>query len=373
MNITKKISEYVHKLGFDLVGIVPVTKPRTVDFYEDWLNRGFGAEMSYLQRHLEVKKNPGSLLPGAKSIICLGINYFMDNIPERKNDQSRGIISRYAWGLDYHDFIKQKLKKLHSFISFIYRTEIDAKFCVDTVPILEREFANRAGIGWIGKNCNLINREYGSYLFLAEIILTKELVYDEVEVKDRCGSCTRCIDACPTGALVAPRMLDACRCISYLTIEHKGIIPPEFRSAIGNRVFGCDVCQEVCPWNRHAKRKRMKEWKPKEEPAPKLLDLMLLTEEEFGSRFRNSPIQRTKRSGLLRNVAVAIGNWGEQAAVPVLIKALNDSEPLIRGHVAWALGKCGGQEAKEALINVLKKEKEPEVIEEVRYAFKICD
>ena len=292
MNLTEKIKEYAHKLGFDLVGIIPVTKSRTIDFYEDWLARGFGGEMGYLQRHLEVKRTPRSLLDGAKSIICLGINYFTTDIPSplvgeteggcRRNDPSRGIISRYAWGLDYHDVIRGKLKELHSFINFASGSEVDAKICVDTAPILEREFASRAGIGWIGKNSNLINRKYGSYVFLAELILTKELAYDKVEVKDRCGTCTRCIDACPTGALVAPRMLDSRKCISYLTIEHKGIIPLELRPAIGNRIFGCDLCQEVCPWNRHAKPTDERGFFPRKmRTTPKFIELMRLTEDEF--------------------------------------------------------------------------------------------
>lgn len=372
MNLTKKIKEYAHKLGFDLVGIVPATKPQTIDFYEDWLDKGFGAEMSYLRRHLKVKKDPSALLNGAKSVICLGINYFTADIPEeRKNDPSRGIISRYAWGLDYHNVIKQKLEELHSFINFAYHSELDAKFCVDTVPLLEREFAGRAGIGWIGKSSNLINREYGSWLFLAELILTKELVYDKVEaatstgqsggrfrLRHRCGTCTRCLDACPTNALIAPHTLDSRKCISYLTIEHKGIIPRELRPAIGNRIFGCDVCQEVCPWNRHAKRTDEQGFFPRKmRTTPKLLELMRLTDGEFRNRFKNSPIERTKRRGLLRNVAIAIGNWGDRSAVPVLIEALNDPEPLVRIHVAWALGRCGGQEAKDALRNALNKEK----------------
>jgi len=383
MNLTEKIKEYAHKLGFDLVGIVPAIESRTIDFYEDWLAKGFGGEMGYLQRHLEKKRDPRSLLDGARSIICLGINYFAFDIPGvRKNDPSRGIISRYAWGLDYHDVIRQKLEKLRRFINLAYSTEIGAKICVDTAPILEREFANRAGIGWIGKNCNLINRKYGSWLFLAELILTKELVYDQVkvkdlssnEVKDRCGTCTRCIDACPTGALIAPRTLDSRKCISYLTIEHKGIIPRELRSAIGNRIFGCDVCQEVCPWNRCAIRSVATSatergfFPHKMRTTPKLLELMRLTDDEFYHLFKNSSIKRAKRRGLLRNVAIAIGNWGNQSAVPVLIKALNDPDPLVRHHVAWALSRCGNQKAKDTLLHALKREKEPEVIEEICYA-----
>jgi len=372
MNLTKKIKEYCHKIGFELVAIVPAEKAQTVGFYEDWLSKGFNGEMDYLKRHLEKKREPASLLDGARSIICLGINYFTTDIPDsRKKDCSLGIISRYAWGLDYHEVIKQKLEDLHSFIEFVFRSNIKAKICVDTVPILEREFANRAGIGWIGKNCNLINREYGSYIFLAELIIDKDLIYDDIEIKERCGTCTRCIDACPTGALLSPRTLDSRKCISYLTLEYKGIIPREFRKAIGNRIFGCDICQEVCPWNRNTKPTKEKDFFPRKmRTTPNLQDLMLLSDNEFRNLFKNSPIKRIKRQRFLRNVAIAIGNSSEPLFISTLIEALKDNEPLVRVHVAWALGEYKSTKVKDALVSAHSKETEPEVIKEINFSLK---
>ncbi|HIE28802.1 TPA: tRNA epoxyqueuosine(34) reductase QueG [Candidatus Poribacteria bacterium] len=322
MSITDKIKTRAFELGFDLVGVSPAQPAKTTNFYADWLERGFAGEMSYLHRHLEKKRDPRRLLPGARSIISFGMNYFTFNIPEEiKRDASRGIISRYAWGTDYHDIIHRKLKRLFWFIKAEVNREIYGKAYVDTAPIFEREAANNSGIGFIGKNSNLINPKLGSWLFLAEILVDIELEYDKPLSKNGCGKCTRCLDACPTGALVAPYTLDASRCISYLTIELKGSIPSELRPLMGNHIFGCDICQDVCPWNRKAKPTNEHSFWPKAGDkfaasqfaysvvAPDLLSLMELSEAEFRVRFKDSPIKRTKRRGFLRNVAVALDNW----------------------------------------------------------------
>ncbi|MFQ6041135.1 MAG: tRNA epoxyqueuosine(34) reductase QueG [Candidatus Poribacteria bacterium] len=358
MSLTDKIKTRAFELGFDLVGVSPAQPAKTADFYADWLARGFAGEMGYLHRHLEKRRDPRKLLPGARSIISLGINYFTFNIPEEiKQDASRGIISRYAWGKDYHDIIQRKLKRLLRFIKSEDR-EIHGKAYVDTGPILEREAANNSSLGFIGKNSNLINPEFGSWLFLAEILVDIELEYHQSPVKSRCGKCARCLDACPTGALVAPYTLDSRRCISYLTIELKDSIPRGLRPLMGNHIFGCDVCQDVCPWNRKAKPTKERGFWPEADDkftasrfsysavAPDLLSLLGLGEAEFRLRFKNSPIKRAKRRGFLRNVAVAMGNWGlrEQKPPPAVLKrARNDAEPLIQEHAAWAVDVLEGK------------------------------
>ena len=384
-SLTKAIKTYAHKLGFDLVGVAPAQETRTAEFYADWLARGFAGEMSYLHRHLEKKMDPRHVLPSARSILSIGMNYFISNIPpEKQRDASIGIISRYAWGADYHDVIQHKLNRLLKFIQSESKHNVHGKIYVDTGPILEREISHNAGIGFFGKNTNIIHRQLGSWFFIGEILLDIELEHDGLLPKGGCGTCTRCIDACPTGALVAPYTLDARRCIAYLTIELKGSIPKTLRPLIGNRIFGCDVCQEVCPWNDfffrksafakknkngHARPTRERNFQQRQDIiAPSLLSLMKLSDSEFRERFAGSPIQRAKRRGLLRNVAIALGNWGHPDAIDALVQALHDAEPLIRGHAAWALGQISDRRAKNSLKSVLKREKDPEVITEIREA-----
>lgn len=339
MILTSRIKDRAYQFGFDLVGISPARPAQTIDFYSSWLARAYAGEMSYLERHLEKKIHPRRLLPETRSVISLGINYFTLGIPdEKQSDASRGLISRYAWGDDYHDIIHRKLKKLLNFIKSEAGGDVQGRGFVDTAPILEREMAYNSHIGWFGKNTNIIHHEIGSWFFLAEILIDIELEYDETPAKGGCGTCTRCIEACPTGALVAPYTLDARRCISYLTIEFKGSIPVELRSLLGNRIFGCDVCQEACPWNRKVKPTNEPAFLPrKNNTAPELLSLINLNNAEFRAKFKNSPIKRSKRRGFSRNVAVALGNWGSDKAVPALSRALQDEEPLIREHAAWAL------------------------------------
>ena len=340
-------------MGFDLVGITQADPPKMIDRYQKWLDKGYAGKMGYLKRHLNLKRDPKTILSEAKSVISVGMNYYtIEPDPARKIDPLRGQISRYAWGDDYHDIIRAKLKKLVKIIEKIAR----------------KETRNRV-LGWLAKNTNLINWEKGSLYFLAEILIDIPLQPDQIEPRGSCGTCTLCIEACPTDAIVEPNILDSRLCISYLTIELKESIPREIRSKTGNLIFGCDICQEVCPWNSKAASSLEKGFQPRKgNLLPKLISLMNMTQEEFNRRFKGSPIKRSKRRGFLRNVAVALGNSKDKSAVTVLGKALNDSEPLVRGHAAWGLGQIGGDGAVQALKERLEVEENPEIINELKFA-----
>lgn len=332
MTLEEKIKSKALALGFDLVGIAPAGRAASFVSFERWIAEGQHGEMSYLSRNMERRADPQCLMPGAKSIIVVACNCY-----SATGDARPGKIARYALGDDYHEVIGAKLAVLIGAIHALV-PGAQAKACVDTAPILEREMAQRAGLGWIGKNTMLLHRRYGQWLLLGEILLDVALQPDEAETRERCGRCTRCVAACPTRALVAPRQLDARRCISYLTIELKGPIPLELRPLIGNRIFGCDSCLEICPWNRFAQLAREPGFSPRSDLTTlELLGLLRLDEEEFRRRFTHSPIGRAKRRGLLRNVCVALGNTGDSQAVPALMRALEDTEPLVREHAAWAL------------------------------------
>ncbi len=370
LTLTQQIHARANKLGFELVGITPAAQSETIARYRQWIENGYAGKMDYLERHLPLKADVRHLLTEAKSVISLAMNYYTLDPPKAlAEDPARGQISRYAWGDDYHDVIRQRLSELVDFIKKTAETELKTRVCVDTAPIIEREYAQKAGIGWIGKNTNLIHWRSGSWYFLAEVLINIDLESDTAPLRGSCGTCTRCIEACPTDAIIEPNLLDSRLCISYLTIELKESIPKTLRPKIGNLIFGCDICQEVCPWNSKAV--------PTDEPAfqprdgnltPKLLSLIGMTQQEFSRRFKGSPIKRTKRRGFLRNVLVAIGNWGEPRAVPALKDALTDDEPLVRSHAAWALGKIGGDTAKQILQTRLTIEIEQEVITEIQNA-----
>ncbi|MDE0186088.1 MAG: tRNA epoxyqueuosine(34) reductase QueG [Candidatus Poribacteria bacterium] len=370
MSLTAQIKDFSQKLGFNLIGIVPAEPSQTIDRYERWLECGYGGEMRYLERHSPLKQNVRNLLPEAKSIITLGFNYYTIDPPDSlARDSSRGQISRYAWGTDYHDIIQKKLRRVAQFIKAAAQEHVKSRVFVDSGPILEREYAQKSGIGWIGKNTNLINWQSGSWYFLAELLVSVALDYDYLPPRGDCGTCTLCIDACPTDAIISPNLLDSRLCISYLTIELKGSIPQNLRPQMGNLIFGCDICQEVCPWNSKAKPTRERGFYPRKgNLAPKLISLINMTQEEFSKRFKNSPIKRAKRKGFLRNVAVALGNWKSRTAVPALKIALNDDEPLVRAHAAWALGQINVKSAKTALRERLKVESKTEVIDEINDA-----
>ena len=368
--LTQQIQARAHKLGFELVGIIPAAQSETIARYRQWIENGYAGQMGYLEKHLPLKTDVRQLLSEAKSVISLAMNYYTLDPPKAlAEDPARGQISRYAWGDDYHDIIRQRLSELVDFIKQTAETELQTRVCVDTAPIIEREYAQKAGIGWIGKNTNLIHWRSGSWYFLAEVLVSIVLESETLAPRGSCGTCTRCIEACPTDAIVEPNLLDSRRCISYLTIELKERIPKAFRAKMGNLIYGCDICQEVCPWNSKAVPTDDPAFQPRAGNfAPTLLSLIGMTQQEFSRRFRGSPIKRAKRRGFLRNVLVAIGNWGEQRAIPALKKALTDDEPLVRSHAAWALGQIGGTAAEHTLQAQLTVETEQEVITEIQDA-----
>lgn len=330
------IRQKAGELGFDDCRFTTARAPDSAAHLRDWLAKGFQGEMAYLQRNADKRVDPEKVLPGARSIITLASSYQTPAPPNRAATLP-GVIARYARFKDYHDVIGGRLKALNEFINALDSEKTRSLWYVDTGPLLERDYAQRAGLGFIGKHTNLISRTLGNWIFLSEIITTLELEPDPAE-KNRCGNCARCLDACPTQAIRAPFQLDARRCISYLTIELKGPIPEELRSLIGNRIYGCDDCLAVCPWNKFAKEGRLMKQQARSDLAtPDLIELLSLDETQFMQRFAGTAILRSKRRGLLRNVCVALGNVGDSGHLPALEKAANDQEPLVREHARWAI------------------------------------
>lgn len=336
--IKERLVQQACKIGFDSCRITRCSSPAHAEEFSEWLSRGAHGEMGYMARGEEKRRDPQMILPGASSIVVLAMNYFQGKtLATEAGAATAGKIARYAWGGDYHDVIEEKLKKIDQFLR---QFGGEQKCYVDTGPILERDHAAAAGIGWHGKSTMLIDERLGTWFFLAEIITTLELPQDE-PARERCGTCERCIKACPTGAITAPHKLDARRCISYLTIELKHAIPLELRPLIGDRIFGCDDCLDACPWNRFAQISRETAFAARNPNrtmnAFSLRDYLALNETEFRSLFRNSPIERIKRRGFLRNVCVALGNIGTGEDLPALRRAVDDAEPLIAEHAAWAI------------------------------------
>ncbi len=295
--------------------------------------------MGYLARNAAKRMDPQLVLPGARSIITLAASYHSPTPEARPAPSGTGLIARYARHTDYHEVLGEQLRQLSAWLDAQGGPDTRSIWYVDTGPLLERDLAQRAGLGFVGKHTNLISRRFGNWIFLAEILTTLELEPDAAE-HNHCGNCTRCLTACPTQAITAPFQLDARRCISYLTIELKGSIPVEFRPAIGNRIYGCDDCLAVCPWNRFAVAGRlMQEHERKDLATPDLLALLALDESAFKSKFAGTPLLRTKRRGVLRNVCVALGNVGDQKALPALGQAAIDPEPLIAEHARWAIAQ----------------------------------
>jgi len=333
--LTAAIKARAGELGFDLVGVTGAEPSAFAEEYRDWVAQGYAGEMEYLTRNLHRRLDPRELLPNARSIIVVGMNYYSDaeeGPGTPPPDPDRALFARYARGDDYHDVMTKRLRELLRFLQEQAGPEAEGRVYVDAGPILEREVAQRAGLGWFGKNTLLINTKRGSYFFLGEIVTNVALEFDSPALGG-CGTCTRCLDACPTGAILEPYKVDSRRCLSYLTIELKGAIPSEFHPALstsGNRIYGCDICQEVCPFNQ---RRAV----PTEEPAyqsreitatSRLTDLLLLSEEEFREKFKGSPVKRAKRRGLLRNVAAALAASDDPEAECALERAAsNDPEP----------------------------------------------
>ena len=314
--------------------------------------------------------DPEALLPGARSIISLGWNYYPAEDPPASGGQ--GLIARYARGRDYHRVMKRRMRRVVMELTERIGDRFAARWYVDDGPMLDRAAAARAGLGWFGKNGNILNPAYGSWLLLGQIITDLPLAADAPLAKT-CGRCSRCMPACPTDAIVAPYVVDNRRCISYLTIEHKGAIPTELRAPMGNWVFGCDICQEVCPVNRKAKSTGDSNFGRADLSAVDLIELLEMTDEQFRQRFAGTPVMRAKRVGMQRNACVALGNSGDPAAVPALTRALRRAPPLVRCHAAWALGRIGGAAARASLAGALAGETDPDVLSEIRQALDADD
>jgi epoxyqueuosine reductase len=372
------IKAEAQRLGFQLVGITTPDPPAHLSVFENWLRQGHQGEMEYLatQRGRQARSDPRLLLPECRSILALGVRY---PAPEPVTAPVAdlppvGRVASYAWGADYHEVIPRRLQALVVFIEEQAGRPVPNRWYTDTGPLLERELAQRSGLGWIGKNTCLINPCLGSYFLLAEVLLGIDLVPDPPFISDRCGACTRCLEACPTSCILPDRTIDARRCISYLTIELKSAIPLELRPQIGDWVFGCDVCQQVCPWNqRFASPPGDPEFEARPGiPRPDLTLDLVLDQAGFSAKFKGSPVKRAKRGGYLRNAAVALGNQSPElaeypAAVAALVKALQeDPDPLVRAHAAWGLRKVGGDAANQALTRAVQTEKDPHVLAEIQ-------
>ena len=369
--LTRQVKQYALELGFDLVGIASADS--FTDHQEITLERLREGLMDGLPWYGESRVrrgcNPSELLPGARSIITVGISYLA---PEEDGDgKSRlgGKVARYSWGDDYHKVLKSRLKALVQGLEPRLGRPINARWYVDDGPMLDRAVAQRGGIGWFGKNTNILSPSHGSWVFLGQVITDLELQPDEPS-KKTCGSCVRCIDACPTDAIIAPYVIDNARCISYLTIENRGSIPKRLRPLMYDWVFGCDICQDVCPVNVKAAYTREQAFKKQRFTTLDLVGILEMTEEEFRERFQGSPIKRAKRVGLQRNACVALGNSSDSTAVPALVSALTQGEALVRGHAAWALGRLGGPEAIVALVEALALEQDSQALEEVEAALR---
>jgi epoxyqueuosine reductase len=367
--IKKRIREEALSLGFGAVGFADAAGSPYAERLDAWLAAGRHGTMRWMARDPARRSDPRAVLPGARTVVSVSVPYYRGDWPtEADGDGPRGRIARYAWGRDYHKRIRRKLELL---ARAILALSPEARWLayVDTGPMLDRAWAERAGIGWIGKNTNVILQGRGSWSFLGEI-LTDLRIEPDAPARNHCGTCARCIAACPTGAIVGPYELDARRCISYLTIEHRGAIPLELRPAIGTRIFGCDDCQEVCPWNRFAVKTEDPDFRDRPgQETPELIPLLALDEDAFRARYQGTAILRAKRAGFARNVAVALGNLGDPRSAGPLARALReDPDPVVRGHAAWALGRIGGDEARAALGTAAGSEASEEVRTEIHAA-----
>jgi len=369
------LKSWALEAGFDRAGVAGLQPLEHGETLVRWLERGDQAGMDYLDRRLDARLDPSRIFPGARSVLCVALQYHPlfdedgERRPEPKGDLWRRV-ARYARGRDYHDVMAERLQALEARVQEAFPGCHTRRY-VDTGPVLERELAARAGIGAVGKNTMLLHPEAGSWFLLGELFLSLDLAPDQ-PLADLCGSCTRCLDACPTGALPEPYRLDSNRCISYWTIEHRGPLPPAAREQVGGWVFGCDVCQEVCPWNDRDGGPAAAVH-PELELLPErgeltLARLLRLPREEYVERFRGSPMKRAKLEGLQRNAAVAMGNRLESRYVEPLSAALREGVPLVRSHAAWALGRIGGDLARRALEAALAIEESPDVREEIRQA-----
>lgn len=368
VGLTQLVVERALQLGFEQVGVIPAQQPPHFEQFQSWLDKGFHGEMGYLWRNQKLRRQPRSLHQGTQSIIAVAMSYRPSGGVEPILN-----VARYAWGNDYHQLMRKRLAQLGRFIdSELNNEEPTSRAFVDSAPILERGFAHLAGLGWVGKNTNLINQTLGSTFFLGELFVEAELDAVGHPVPDRCGTCSACVEGCPTGAIVAPHCVDARRCISYLTIELKGSVDPSLREMMGENLFGCDICQTVCPWNRKAQSAK--------EPAFQLraewsqlteIDLLQLSQPTFDRLFKSSPLRRAKREGLARNAAIVLGNRCDPDSIPGLVGALKShTSPLVRGHVAWALGRFRDVSAGSELEVARNDEQHPYVLDEIGKSLK---
>ncbi|AGB40336.1 iron-sulfur cluster binding protein, putative [Halobacteroides halobius DSM 5150] len=370
MKLKSKINQYATKLGIDKIGITTTDDfSRLRDFLYKMREKEFLSK--FVKKDLELITDPKEVLSNAKSVIVCAISYQVDDVyitesKEKTTKELRGKLSRFAWGQDYHHVLGKKLDKL---VQFLQREEenLKAKTFVDTGPTIDRALARRAGIGWQGKNCSIINPEYGSWIFIGGIITNLDLEIDQ-PIEDQCGDCRKCLDACPTGALKAPYTLDSRKCLGYLTLK-RGYIDRDNRKKFGTRLWGCDTCQEVCPSNQEVEIGDHKEFRPQKLAAyPKLPQLLSLTKSEYRDKFGPTPMNWRGKRPIQRNAAIILGNLGDKEAVPYLIEALEDPKPIVRAHAAWALAEIGDGSVVDDLKKVLVKEKEERVKEEVQEA-----
>lgn len=337
IDLKTRLACKARELGFELFGVAAIDDVPELARFDEWLQRGYAGEMSYLHRQRDRRVDPSLIVQDAKSVIACGINYHTENpLSIEAAPPASGWISRYAWGDDYHDVVGQKIQALYEFLCDTAQTPVNGRYYVDTGPVLEKVWAQYAGLGWIGKNTCLLNQKLGSFFFIALIITDLELPPDMPAV-DRCGSCRRCIDACPTGAIVEPYVLDATRCISYLTIEKRGALPEAHREAMGRHVFGCDICQDICPWNQKAPVTSEPAFAPRSGAVNadlgQLLDMDI---ETFRQRFRKSPVKRAKYTGLLRNALIAAGNSRHEPLKEKIANFLDHEDQQLQEHARWA-------------------------------------
>jgi epoxyqueuosine reductase len=362
------------RLGFTLSGVAPIAPPPHLDVYQRWIEAGLHAEMGYLAAEPAYTRRayPAVIEPNARSLLVVAMRYFSPLLaPDGPSGEALGRVAAYAWGDDYHEVIPPRLEELARILERILGHVVHSHAYADTGPILEHDFAQTAGLGWTGKNTCLISPRKGSFFLLGETFLDVEIEPSQPMRTDHCGACRRCIEACPTEAIREDRTINSVRCISYQTIENKGAIPPELRSKMGDWVFGCDICQMVCPWNlRFSTLEGQPALAPRPEvPHPVLRSELAMSPQQFNLKFRRSPIRRAKRRGYLRNVAVALGNHRDPATIPNLAQALhNEPEPLVRGHAAWALGRFQQPAARNALDRALDQETDAGVVSEIRSA-----
>lgn len=369
--LTRSLKAEASRLGFALSGCCAAVSPTGFAPLVDWIEAGYAGEMDYLKKRLHAYEHPGHVMDGAVSVLMLGMNYQTKEPKDCSVGQGR--IARYAWGAgDYHDLVHSRLKQLKRFAMELTDDDgeqVLARGVVDTAPLLEREFAQLAGLGWAAKNTMLINPQHGSWFFLAALLLNVPLEYDEPFEGFHCGTCTACLDECPTDAFVEPGKLDATKCISYLTIEHRTEIAQPLRSQMDNWVLGCDVCQEVCPWNRKASLSSEEAFEPLPDHDP--LDLRTLfsfTDDDFRVRFRKTPLWRPRRRGILRNAAIALGNRPDAENLAALERGLVDEEPLVRGASAWAIGNHLFEQSRAILEARSQGEDDPHVSAEIAVA-----